>query len=125
MTENREDRARERAQIIMQVRSGMIEATEGSKLLHISRKTYYEWEKRGLTAMLKALEDGDAGRPPQESDPRKEALEQRVKELERELTVAKQTIEVKRLLDAYQQQHKQLQSGSATTSKKNKKSGKQ
>lgn len=119
MAESREDRARERAQIIMQVRSGMISATEGSKLLHISRKTYYEWENRGIAAFLSALQDGEAGRPPQESDPQKEALEQRVKELEREISVAKQTIEVKRMLDAYQQQQKRLQSGSGTDVKKN------
>ncbi len=35
--------ARERALVILQVRSGALTAKEGAQLLGISRKTYYEW----------------------------------------------------------------------------------
>ena len=43
--------ARERASIILQVRSGALPAKEGAERLGISRKTYYEWEDRALQAM--------------------------------------------------------------------------
>ena len=120
-----DQRSRQRAEVIMKVCSGAMSATEAARQLQISRKTYYEWEKRGLTALLESLTDGQAGRPIQElTDPHQAALEQKVKALERELTVAKQTIEVKRMLDAYQQQQKSLQTGSGKTGKKNRKSKK-
>jgi transposase len=35
--------ARQRALVILQVRSGALTAKEGAKLLGVSRKTYYEW----------------------------------------------------------------------------------
>ena len=38
--------ARERALVILQVRSGALTAKEGAKLLGVSRKTYYEWEEK-------------------------------------------------------------------------------
>ncbi len=117
MAANQEERARERARIIMQVRSGMISATEGSNLLHISRKTYYEWEKRGLAGMLEALEDREPGRPLQPVNPEMDAMEQKIRELERQLAVAEQTVEVRRMLDIYRQQQKPQPGG---TGKKNK-----
>ena len=60
---HQQELAKQRALIIMQVRSGQITATEGARQLGISRKTYYQWESRGLDGMLKALEDQDPGRP--------------------------------------------------------------
>jgi len=56
--------ARERASIILQVRSGALTAGEGAGRLGISRKTYYEWEDRALAAMAEALENHPPGRPP-------------------------------------------------------------
>ena len=55
--------ARERALVILQVRSGALTAKEGAKLLGVSRKTYYEWEAKSLKAMALALENHPAGRP--------------------------------------------------------------
>ena len=55
--------ARERASIILQVRSGALSATAGAARLGISRKTYYEWEDRALQAMALALENHAPGRP--------------------------------------------------------------
>jgi hypothetical protein len=123
MNAHHDERSRLRAEVIMKVCSGAINATEGAKQLQISRKTYYEWEKRGLAALLESLQDGEAGRPVRElPDPEKSAMEEKLKAMERELAVAKQTIEVKRMLDAYQQQRKSLQAGSDKTGKKNRKS---
>jgi hypothetical protein len=122
MNAHQDERSRHRAEVIMKVCSGAINATEGAKQLHVSRKTYYEWEKRGLAALLESLQDGSAGRPVKDQpDPEKAAMEQKLKAMGRELAVAKQTIEVKRMLDAYQQQRRSLQAGSDKTGKKNRK----
>ena len=66
--------ARQRAQLIMQVRSGVLSAQEAARQLGISRKTYYQWERRALAAMVEALGNRQPGRPPRPLDPEKEAL---------------------------------------------------
>ncbi len=94
--------ARERAMVILQVRSGTLTAKEGAKRLGISRKTYYEWEEKSLKAMALALENRPAGRPPVPLDPEKETLREKVQDLEKKLELARKTIEVKELLGAYE-----------------------
>jgi predicted DNA-binding protein (UPF0251 family) len=93
--------ARERASIILQVRSGALTATEGAERLGISRKTYYEWEDRALAAMAEALVNHPPGRPPVPLDVEKEELQRKVRDLEKKLYLAEKTIEVKDLLSAY------------------------
>jgi len=93
--------ARERAMVILQVRSGALTAKEGAQLLGVSRKTYYEWEEKSLKAMALALENRPAGRPLVPIDEEKETLRERVRELEKKLDLAEKTIEVKELLAAY------------------------
>jgi transposase len=93
--------ARERAAIILQVRSGALTATEGAERLGISRKTYYEWEDRALQAMALALENHSPGRPSVPPDAEKEELQRKVLDLEKKLFLAEKTIEVKDLLSAF------------------------
>ena len=95
--------ARQRALVILKVRSGVLTATQGAELLGVSRKTYYEWEEKSLKAMALALENQPAGRPPAPVDEEKEALRERVRELEKKLDLAEKTIEVKELLGAYEE----------------------
>jgi transposase len=95
--------ARERAMVILQVRSGALTAKEGAKLLGISRKTYYEWEEKSLKAMALALENHPVGRPPVPVDEEKETLRERIQELEKKLDLAEKTIEVKELLGTYEE----------------------
>ena len=95
--------ARERALVILHVRSGALTAKEGAKLLGVSRKTYYEWEEKSLKAMALALEDRPPGRPSALMDPEKEALRERIQELEKKLDQAEKTIEVKEVLGAYEE----------------------
>ena len=102
LSEQNKKLARERALVILQVRSGALTAKEGAKLLGVSRKTYYEWEEKSLKAMALALENRPSGRPPLTLDPEKEALRERVRELEKKLDLAEKTIEVKELLVAYE-----------------------
>jgi transposase len=101
--EQNKKHARERALVILQVRSGTLTAKEGAKLLGVSRKTYYEWEEKSLKAMTVALENRPAGRPPAAVDEEKEALRERIQELEKKLDLAEKTIEVKELLGAYEE----------------------
>jgi hypothetical protein len=53
--------------------------------------------------MALALENRSSGRPPEPVDPEKEALQERVQELEKKLYRAEKTIEVKELLGAYEE----------------------
>jgi transposase len=94
--------ARERASIILRVRSGVLPATEGAERLGISRKTYYEWEDRALAAMAEALENHRPGKPSVPLDAEKEELQRKVRDLEKKLDLAEKTIEVKDLLSAYE-----------------------
>ncbi len=95
--------ARQRALVILQVRSGALTAKQGAKLLGVSRKTYYEWEEKSLKAIALALENGSPGRLPAPVDPEKEALRERIRELEKKLDLAEKTIEVKELLGVYEE----------------------
>ena len=95
--------ARERALVILQVRSGALSVKEGAKRLGVSRKTYYEWEEKSLRAMALALENHSAGRPPAPVDEEKETLRERIQALEKKLNLAEKTIEVKELLGAYEE----------------------
>jgi transposase len=95
--------ARQRALVILQVRSGALSVKEGAKRLGVSRKTYYEWEEKSLRAMALALENHSAGRPPAPVDEEKETLRERIQALEKKLDLAEKTIEVKELLGAYEE----------------------
>ena len=90
--------ARQRAQLIMQVRSGVVTAEAAARQLGISRKTYYKWERRALTAMVAALGNREQGRPPRPVDPEKEALRRETQELQAKLQVLEQTERLRQLL---------------------------
>jgi transposase len=95
--------ARRRAEVIMQVRAGRMTVKTAAAELGISRKTYYEWEARGLGAMLGQLEDQAAGRPASPVSARETALQAKVAALEKKLAVAEQTAEIRALLRAMEQ----------------------
>lgn len=77
--------ARQKAEVILKVRAGLMSVSEAARQLEISRKTYYKWERRGLEAMLKGLCERSSGRPPGGADGEKEELRHRIRELENEL----------------------------------------
>jgi transposase len=91
--------ARQRAQLIMQVRSGLLSAQQAARQLGISRKTYYKWERRALAAMVAALGHRGHGRPPRPIDPEKEALQRQTQELQAKLQVVEQTVRIRQLLE--------------------------
>ena len=103
MKKKSQDQARQRAKVILQVRSGQMSASEGARLLGISRKTYYQWEKRALQGLLEQLEKQAPGRPRRPADPEAGAMRKKIAQLERQLKVASQTAEVRAILLAMRQ----------------------
>jgi len=97
-----EELARKRAAVIFAVRSGQITAEEGARRLGVSRKTYYEWERRAMEAMTEALENGASGRPGTPRDEEKERLQTEITALKDKLFVAEKTVEVRDMLHAYE-----------------------
>jgi transposase len=91
--------ARQRAQLIMQVWSGVLSAQEAARQLGISRKTYYKWERRALVAMVEALGNREQGRPPRPIDPEKAALQRQTQELQAKLAVLEQTEQIRQRLE--------------------------
>lgn len=95
---NPKERARQRAELIMKVRAGQLSVKAAAAQLGVSRKTYYEWEAKGLGAMLQHLEDQEAGRPPEQESAQVRAMEAKIAELEQRLAVASQTAEIRAVL---------------------------
>ncbi len=107
-----------KASVIFKVRSGTLTAKAGAALLGLSRKSYFEWEARGLKGMLSALEEKSPGRPKKDgNDPEKDAMQKRIAQLEEELLVAKKTLEVRKLLAAWEDL-KKSDAGKKTPKKK-------
>jgi transposase-like protein len=104
MKDDIQEKARSKAAIIMAVRSKEITATEGARRLGISRKTYYQWENRGLQGMLQALEEQPPGRPENQTDPEKETLQKENQKLKQELETALQSREVLKRFHDYELQ---------------------
>ena len=98
LREKNRELARQRALVILQVRSGALTAKEGARLLGVSRKTYYEWEEKSLKAMALALENRLSGRPLPPVDEEKEALRERIRELEKKLYLAENSIKIEEWL---------------------------
>jgi transposase len=90
--------ARERAELIMKVRCGLMNASQAAEQLGISRKTYYKWEQRALSAMLEGLTDQPPGRPSQPVDTGKQALEKQLAEALRDNELLKHKMALKDVL---------------------------
>jgi transposase-like protein len=90
--------ARQRAQLIMQVRSGVVTAEAAARQLGISRKTYYKWERRALAAMVAALGPREQGRPTQPRDLETAVLRRQLTEVQAKLTVLEQTEQLRQRL---------------------------
>ena len=96
-----EEQARRRAELILKVRSGQMTAKEAAKVLGVSRKTYYEWEQRGLQGMMEALLNRPPGRPEKKKDPEKEQLKEQVEDLEQKLFLSEKAQEIRKLMEGF------------------------
>ncbi len=94
-TSSAQQTARLRAEVIMKVRCGLMTARQAAELLGVSRKTYYQWEQRGLTALLSGLADQASGRPCQPVDLERQALQQQLERAHRENAILQQKMALK------------------------------
>ena len=90
--------ARQRAEVIMKVRCGLMSASQAAEQLGISRKTYYKWEQRSLRALLAGLENQPPGRPSQPVDSQKQTLEKQLEQSQRDNALLKHKMELKDVL---------------------------
>lgn len=96
--EKNQEQAKKRAEVILKVRTGQMTAKEAAKLLGVSRKTYYEWEERGLQGMMDALLNRPPGRPQMKKDPEKDQLKKQVEGLEQKLSLSEHMQEIRKLM---------------------------
>jgi transposase len=94
-----EKQARLRAEVIVQVQSGLLSATEAAKRLGVSRKTYYQWERKALEGMIGALVDKESGRPATPRDPQKEEMQKKLADLEEREKVREQVERIREAVD--------------------------
>ena len=92
--------ARRRAALIVQVQCGQITATEAANQMGVSRKTYYEWEKRALQALIQSQQDRPGGWPAMPHDAEKEKLQQQAQQLQEQARVLEQTLAIREQLAA-------------------------
>lgn len=93
-----QEKARLRAEVIMKVRCGQMTAQQAAEYLGVSRKTYYKWEERGLSALLSSLADQASGRPFQPVDLEKQALERQLEQAHRECAILQHKMALKDVL---------------------------
>jgi transposase len=93
-----QEKARLRAEVIMKVRCGLMTAQQAAEQLGVSRKTYYQWEQRGLSALLSSLADKVSGRPSQPVDSEKQTLQRQLEQARRECAILQHKIALKEVL---------------------------
>ena len=74
-----------RAEMIMEVRCGLLTARQAADRLGVSRKTFYKWEARGLSALLDIVTDQPPGRPAQPPDDHRRWLEKQLLDANRQI----------------------------------------
>ncbi len=114
----KERKAKLRAEMILKVRSGLITAKEASKILGVSRKTYYQWEKRGLEGLMGALAENAPGRKPKEVDTEKENLKKQNQALEGEVKLLRASLRIKEVMEEDVQDPVQLRRGRRSEKKR-------
>lgn len=75
---------------IVQVQSGLLTASAAAKQMSVSRKTYYQKERRGLSGMRAGLLQKESGRPGKLLDEESERLKAEVHGLMEEVTRLRQ-----------------------------------
>jgi transposase len=108
--EEQSQAARQRAEIIMKVRCGLMTATQAAQVLGVSRKTYYKWEQRGLAALLEGVQDQEGGRPETPAEQtQKAAVDKELKDLQQKNELLEKQLKLKDIV--YQMRLKAEQEG--------------
>jgi hypothetical protein len=87
VNEPEDPKALARQRVILAVLADRLTATQAALELRVSRKTYYAWQDRALTAMREALRDRPGGRPLTPVDPEKAQLQAALAAVEQERLV--------------------------------------
>ena len=87
MNEPEDPKVLARQRVILDVLAERMTVTQAAVELGVSRKTFYEWQTRALSAMREALRDRPGGRPPLPVDPQKEQLLATVADLEKDRVI--------------------------------------
>lgn len=98
MTKSKLTKQSNRAEAIIRVCAEKISATEAAKQLGVSRKTYYQWQRKGLEAMMEALHDGQGGRPSHKEDPRLQKLQEQNRRLQIENELLQMRLEIQKIM---------------------------
>ena len=93
-----ESAEREELLLIMRVEVDQLTASEATRQMGVSRKTFYQRAQRGLEGMAAALAPRPAGRPGNVRDTEKEALLTQLEQLQREKLELQRLIRVRELL---------------------------
>jgi transposase len=96
-----------RAEVIMQELRGELMVTEAAAQLGISRKTYYEWQKRALDGLITGLKDKPSGRPKKEVDPEVVKLKNKLNQVQEERDLLKMHLEIKEILEDLSEEDRQ------------------
>jgi transposase len=98
MTKSKLTKQSNRAEAIIRVCAEKISATEAAKELGVSRKTYYQWQRKGLEAMMEALHDGQGGRPSLKEDPRMHKLQEQNRRLQIENELLQMRLDIQKIM---------------------------
>lgn len=93
-----ESAEREELRLIMRVQTDQLTASEASRQMGVSRKTFYQRAQRGLEGMIAALAPRPAGRPGKARDTEKEALLEQMAQLQREKLELQRLLRVRELI---------------------------
>ena len=115
MSEPEDLKTLERERVILEHLSGRLTATQAALALGVSRKTFYEWLERALSAMRAALRDRPGGRPLKPMDPENERLREELAVLEKERLVLASRL---RIQDAFRQTFDEMEAGTPQPKKK-------
>jgi transposase len=106
--------ARLRAEMIMKVRCGLLTARQAAERLGVSRKTFYKWEQRGLSALLDSVNDQPPGRPSLPAEDHRQWLEEQLQGANRQIDLLNHKMALKEVLTELEHP----QTGSDRTKKK-------
>lgn len=107
------EKAAKRMAAVLQVQSGMLNATQGAEFLGVSRQSYHAWEERILRGMAAEAEDRPVGRPEKPVDPEVERLQRELSEAQRDIAMLKMAVEIKKVVDRVKAEQASVTSGPA------------
>jgi transposase len=98
MSKSELSKQKKRAEVIIKVCAEKMSATEAAKELGVSRKTYYQWQKKALAAMMESLQDGQGGRPSQQEDAQTKSLREEQERLKQENDLLSIRLNIQKLM---------------------------